>query len=85
MNWEQSGDMLCILKQERAHWPDPIFMEIFITRARCLWKERNNLLFNDVKPDVDSWKIMLKNIFDMLVHRTEIELHNFISLFLETF
>jgi hypothetical protein len=53
-------------------------MEVFIVGAWNIWKERNNLLFNNITPKVDFWKRRFKSDFAMLVPRTKEDLHPFI-------
>jgi hypothetical protein len=51
---QQSGDRCQIVEQGRTQWTRPMFMEVFIVDAWNIWKERNNLLFNNITPELDS-------------------------------
>jgi hypothetical protein len=81
ISWQQTGGRCQIIEQGKSQWTGPMFMEIFIVAAWNIWKERNNLLFNNVTPHVDSWKRRFKSDFSMLVHRTKETLHPFIHSF----
>jgi hypothetical protein len=68
----------------KAAWSEPMFMEVFTVAAWSIWKERNNLHFNGVTPQVLSWKARFKADFALVVHRTKGSLHNFISGLLDS-
>ena len=55
-----------------------MFMEIVITGAWSIWKERNRMLFDGVPPSISSWKERFKEDFTLLVHRTKSSMHAFI-------
>jgi hypothetical protein len=44
----------------KRDFQQPFFMEIFMIGAWCLWKERNNLIFNNKPPRLASWKVSFK-------------------------
>jgi hypothetical protein len=73
------GNRLPIIEQGKTQWTDPMFMEVFIVGAWNIWKERNNMLFNNFTPNLESWKRRFKEDFGLLVHRTKEGLHPFIS------
>jgi hypothetical protein len=58
-----------------------MFMEIFIVEAWSIRKERNNFLFNNITPELESWKRRFIRDFSLLIHRTKEDLHPFISSF----
>ena len=76
-------DILCssqrnrldILSTARQNYHKPMFMETFMIGAWNLWKERNNLVFNNIPLSKDSWKTNFCSDFSLLVHRTKSELH----------
>jgi hypothetical protein len=53
-------------------------MEVFIIATWSIWKERNNLCFNGIKPELASWKSRFKTDFILLVHRIKDSFHPFI-------
>jgi hypothetical protein len=73
------GNSMSIIQHGKDQWHKPMFMEVFMTGAWSIWKERNNLLFNGIIPDVDSWKSRLTSDVTLLVHRSREHLHPFIS------
>jgi hypothetical protein len=80
--WNATGNMLDLVQQGKDFWDRPMFMEVFIVAAWSIWKERNNLLFNNVIPNIDSWMVRFKTDFELLRHRAKEKLHPFISSFL---
>ena len=79
MTWPPDGDHLQIIQYGKNSWHRPMFMEIFMTAAWNIWKERNNMHFRGIVPDVASWLARFKSDFSLLVHRTRTDLHSFIS------
>jgi hypothetical protein len=65
------GTRLQIIKQGKAQWNDPLFMKLFIVAAWSIWKERNNMLFNNITPTFEAWKRRLREDFGLLVHITK--------------
>ena len=58
--------------------PTQMFLDVFAMAAWNIWKQRNNFYFNNVAPEVDSWKARFKDDFSLLVHRTKEDKHPFI-------
>jgi hypothetical protein len=81
ISWQQYGNRLQITKQAKPQWARPMFMEIFIVGAWSVRKERNNFLFNNITPELESWKRRFIRDFSLLIHRTEEDLHPLISSF----
>jgi hypothetical protein len=52
--------------------------------AWIIWKEGNNLLFNEVTPDIDFWNRRFTTDFRLLVYRTKPELHNHINSLIDS-
>ena len=56
-----------------------MFMEVLMTVAWNIWKERNRFLFDGITPSILSWQERFKEDFAMLKHRTRSSLHPFID------
>ncbi|KAG2660501.1 hypothetical protein PVAP13_1KG445405, partial [Panicum virgatum] len=60
ISWEENASIhqqIHIAKQEFAQ---PLFMEIFMIGAWCIWNERNDYVFNNKVPNFSSWKSSFK-------------------------
>jgi hypothetical protein len=79
LNWPMIGTRLQIIEQGKAQRKDPLFMEVFIVTAWSIWKERNNMLFNNITPTVEEWKRRFRENFGLLDHRTKEGVHPFIT------
>ena len=79
--WSILDSIPDLLVQAKEDWVKPMFMETFIIAAWSIWKERNNLCFNGISPNLDSWRSRVKNDFGLLVHRTKDNLHPHINSF----
>lgn len=54
IQWETNAEFFQIQQQAKGRFPLNNFMEIFITAARNIWKQRNRLIFNNVQPSFHS-------------------------------
>jgi hypothetical protein len=54
LHWHALGNRLQIIEQGRTQWAAPMFMKIFIVGGWSIWKEIDNMLFNNVAPNVES-------------------------------
>lgn len=68
-----------MLSYAKRNWAGPMFMEMFVTAAWSIWKERNGLIFQKIPPSHTSWMIRFKKDFGLLKHRTNAELGEVIS------
>jgi hypothetical protein len=70
---------LQIIEHGKIQWREPLFMEIFIIGAWSIWKERNNMLCNNITPTVEAWKRRFREEFGLLVHRKKEGVHPYIN------
>ena len=64
----------------KNNFPYPLFMEIFMVAAWCIWNERNALIFNGKAPSVASWKPSFKREIESHLCKIKQILHSFIRL-----
>ena len=76
-----SGRLDMIKHQKTVH-PRKMWMDIFLTSAWSLWKERNNHHFRKIKPSVASWKQRFKLDFDNLRYRVKPSKQHIVSAIL---
>ena len=60
IHWELSLPPLDMLITARRDFGSSIFREILITACWVLWKTRNAAIFDNVQPQLATWKIQLK-------------------------
>jgi hypothetical protein len=67
IQWDQQGSIFEMLQHQRVNFGGPYFMDLFMIAAWCIWKERNDFIFNHKAP-MESWKQRFKS---------EVKLHLF--------
>lgn len=81
LTWATYGDRFAWMAEAKTAWSKTMVMEVFITAAWSIWKERNNLIFRGVTPSHMSWLTRFREDFLLLQHRTKPELLGFITEF----
>jgi hypothetical protein len=57
INWRFDLDFHSMMEEAKAHFHNNFFMELFITGAWLIWKQRNDWIFNRSRPSFQSWKL----------------------------
>jgi hypothetical protein len=55
-NWNLASNFHQMMAQARQQWSNPFFMAFFLLGAWLIWKQRNDLIFNNKRPSLASWK-----------------------------
>jgi hypothetical protein len=79
ISWAMNNSRLQIIEQGKKIWNKKLFMEITLLGSWNIWKERNNLWFNNIQPSVQAWKSRFAADLSLLIHRTKEELHPLIK------
>ena len=82
--WPEFDSRLDLIAQTNESEHRPLFMEIFLTGAWSLWKERNNKHFRGVNPSTDSWLTHFKGDFGLLQYRVKEAQRSFVTTFCDS-
>jgi hypothetical protein len=64
-------DLMHALLRTRARLKVPWRMQIIIVMSWCIWKSRNNWIFNEVSPTVKTCREMFKSEMRYICHRVK--------------
>jgi hypothetical protein len=58
-----------MVDESRSQFPHKFFMEVFIIMAWSIWKQRNNFIFNKVRPifrvgNLASWMRLVSKLIE---------------------
>jgi hypothetical protein len=63
ISWDSTLPIMERLQSTRASFGAPIFMEIVILTAWCIWTMRNRVIFDGAFPSLGLWKRSLREEF----------------------
>jgi hypothetical protein len=71
INWNLNlqGDVIQMLIEQKQQFVGPYFMDLFMIAAWCIWKERNDYIFNHKPPSISNWKQSFKNEVKLHLYR----------------
>jgi hypothetical protein len=78
-------DLLNTLLRIRIRWKVSWRMEIIIIMSWCIWKSRNNWIFNEITPIVDACREMFKREMSLVCHRVKPEIGDKIRNWIQDF
>jgi hypothetical protein len=81
--WDSDANLLHKVHLARRLFTLPFFMDIFLIAAWCLWKERNDYIFNNAPPSLATWKRSFKAAVKEHFIRIKSSLHQSILLWLD--
>jgi hypothetical protein len=61
IQWNVQGNIFQMLMQEKAQLNILGFMDLFMIATWCIWKERNDLVFNGKPPSPSAWEQRFMN------------------------
>jgi hypothetical protein len=79
----RTTDLLHTLLRIRRRWQVPWRLESIIIMTWCIWKSRNNWIFNETPPTINEWKEMFKKEMILVCHRVKPSLKEEISNWLQ--
>jgi hypothetical protein len=82
----RTTDLLHTLMRIRRRLQVPWRLECIVILTWCIWRSRNNWIFNEIPPTVNECKAMFKkDFFFLLCHRVKPSLREEINIWLQTF
>jgi hypothetical protein len=73
--WDDAPSLHERIYRAKDVFQGPLFMEVFLIAAWCLWNERNGVIFNKKVPSLGSWKDAFKEETKLLLYRIKSSLH----------
>jgi hypothetical protein len=73
INWYYSKPISERVIHARMHFPGQCFMEILFCAAWNIWKDRNDLIFNNHEASFPRWKVRFTSDLDL--HRYRVKSH----------
>jgi hypothetical protein len=78
--WEENLSVDQKILQARPDFGHPFFMDIFMIGAWCIWKQKNEVIFEDKPPHLAVWKANFKALVLDHLCRIKSSLHSSIKL-----
>jgi hypothetical protein len=83
ITWNDHLNIHQKIQAAKLDFAQPFFMEIFMIGARCIWNERNDLIFNGNLPCLAAWKSAFKAQVSEHLIRIKASIHPSILLWLQ--
>ncbi|PNT71566.1 hypothetical protein BRADI_2g31535v3 [Brachypodium distachyon] len=69
VDWDDGPSMDVIVRRAASSFGKPFFLEVVLVACWHIWKIRNGLIFNHVRPTFDAWRAAFTHDMSLLVHR----------------
>ena len=69
IQWLPVPDICQKLQHQKEIFTGPYFMDLFTIAAWCIWKERNEFIFNNKAPRLSRWKRVFRVEVVLHLHR----------------
>jgi hypothetical protein len=66
--WGMQGSIFQMTERQRSMLQLPLFMEVFMIAAWCIWNERNAWIFNGKTPSLAAWKLSHLHKISLVFH-----------------
>jgi len=69
IQWDMQGDLEQLLIHQKQNFSGPMFMDLFMITSWCIWKERNDYIFQHKPPSMATWKRRFRDEVKLHLYR----------------
>jgi hypothetical protein len=71
ITWSSSNGMTTMFEQAKQSFSGPKFFEVATCALWGIWKQRNNLIFEKVRPSFQAWRAVFKKDLVLITHKVK--------------